>query len=72
MLWVIDRAEEHLGERAGRYLRKFYPWYLERLEVGRREADAFQRVESLDEVREMVRALAVAGEREQPSLAAAS
>jgi nifR3 family TIM-barrel protein len=26
--WVIDRAEEHVGiERAGRYLRKFYPWY---------------------------------------------
>ncbi|MGI8414042.1 MAG: tRNA dihydrouridine synthase [Solirubrobacteraceae bacterium] len=30
--WVIDRACEHLGpERASRYLRKFYPWYLERL-----------------------------------------
>jgi tRNA-dihydrouridine synthase B len=30
--WVIDRAEEHLGaERAGRYLRKFYPWYAELL-----------------------------------------
>ncbi len=30
LLWVIDRAEEHLGtERAGRYLRKFYPWYAE-------------------------------------------
>jgi tRNA-dihydrouridine synthase B len=30
--WVIARAEEHLGvERAGRYLRKFYPWYAERL-----------------------------------------
>ena len=30
--WVIDRAEEHLGvERAGRYLRKFYPWYAEAL-----------------------------------------
>src|SRR3954466_847806 len=30
--WVIDRCEEHLGvERAGRYLRKFYPWYAERL-----------------------------------------
>src|SRR5947207_2319977 len=30
--WVIDRAEEHLGvERAGRYLRKFYPWYAESL-----------------------------------------
>jgi nifR3 family TIM-barrel protein len=26
--WVIARAEEHFGtERAGRYLRKFYPWY---------------------------------------------
>ncbi|MDQ3721329.1 MAG: tRNA-dihydrouridine synthase family protein [Actinomycetota bacterium] len=30
--WVIERAEEHLGaERAGRYLRKFYPWYADRL-----------------------------------------
>jgi tRNA-dihydrouridine synthase len=28
--WVIDCAEDHLGvERAGRYLRKFYPWYAE-------------------------------------------
>ena len=26
--WIIGCAEEHLGvERAGRYLRKFYPWY---------------------------------------------
>ena len=34
LLWVIDRAEEHLGtERAERYLRKFYPWYMERLEA---------------------------------------
>jgi tRNA-dihydrouridine synthase B len=30
--WTIDRAVEHLGEdRAGRYLRKFYPWYVARL-----------------------------------------
>jgi tRNA-dihydrouridine synthase len=30
--WVMDRAVEHLGERrGGRYLRKFYPWYVERL-----------------------------------------
>ena len=29
---MIACAEEHLGvERAGRYLRKFYPWYAERL-----------------------------------------
>jgi len=32
--WVIESAEAHLGtERAGRYLRKFYPWYAERLEL---------------------------------------
>jgi tRNA-dihydrouridine synthase len=32
LLWIIDRAEEHLGvERAGRYLRKFYPWYADTL-----------------------------------------
>ena len=30
--WVSERAVEHLGaERATRYLRKFYPWYVERL-----------------------------------------
>jgi tRNA-dihydrouridine synthase B len=38
--WVIDRAEEHLGvERAGRYLRKFYPWYAEHLPLTRRERE---------------------------------
>jgi tRNA-dihydrouridine synthase B len=36
--WVIERAEEHLGrERAGRYLRKFYPWYADTLGLTRRE-----------------------------------
>ena len=36
LLWVIDRAEEHLGvERAGRYLRKFYPWYAPLLALSR-------------------------------------
>ena len=30
--WVMDCAGEHFGpERAARYLRKFYPWYVERL-----------------------------------------
>src|SRR5918997_862032 len=30
--WVMQRAVEHMGERrAGRYLRKFYPWYVERI-----------------------------------------
>ena len=36
--WVIARGEEHLGrDRASRYLRKFYPWYAERLGLTRRE-----------------------------------
>ena len=30
--WTMARAAEHLGgERASRYLRKFYPWYVSRL-----------------------------------------
>ncbi|HEX3316481.1 MAG TPA: tRNA-dihydrouridine synthase [Solirubrobacteraceae bacterium] len=30
--WVMDRAAEHFGpERAARYVRKFYPWYVDRL-----------------------------------------
>jgi tRNA-dihydrouridine synthase B len=39
--WVIGCAREHLGdERATRYLRKFYPWYVERLELERSEQRA--------------------------------
>ena len=38
--WVIDRGEEHLGvERAGRYLRKFYPWYAEALGLTKRQRE---------------------------------
>jgi tRNA-dihydrouridine synthase B len=38
--WVIARAEDHLGtERAGRYLRKFYPWYADTLGLARRERE---------------------------------
>jgi nifR3 family TIM-barrel protein len=34
LLWTIDRAEEHFGtDRASRYLRKFYPWYVDWLDV---------------------------------------
>ena len=51
--WVIDRCVEHLGpERAARYLRKFHPWYLERLGLGsapraRDLQDALQRAETV-------------------------
>ncbi|MGZ4183144.1 MAG: tRNA dihydrouridine synthase [Solirubrobacteraceae bacterium] len=41
--WVIDCAREHLGgERATRYLRKFYPWYVERLAPPPAAAKALQ------------------------------
>jgi tRNA-dihydrouridine synthase B len=53
--WVLDRAEEHLGaDRAARYLRKFHPWYLERLGAPRGAQDALQRAETLDEQRSII------------------
>jgi tRNA-dihydrouridine synthase B len=59
LLWVVDRAEEHLGpERAARYLRKFYPWYLERLGADKATAAAFQESVDLDVARRLVRDLA--------------
>jgi nifR3 family TIM-barrel protein len=55
--WVIERACEHLGtERATRYLRKFYPWYLERLGVEREIQDRLQRAPTLDQARDALRA----------------
>ncbi len=42
--WVMARAVEHLGEeRAGRYLRKFYPWYVDRLGGSKDLQNAMQR-----------------------------
>jgi tRNA-dihydrouridine synthase B len=53
--WIIECAERHWGaERAARNLRKFYPWYLERLQITGSAADAWQRTESLEAVRRMV------------------
>jgi tRNA-dihydrouridine synthase B len=41
--WTVTRAVEHLGaERAARYLRKFYPWYVARLGLDRTPAAALQ------------------------------
>jgi nifR3 family TIM-barrel protein len=54
-LWVIDRAEEHLGpDRAARYLRKFHPWYVERLGAPKAVQDALQRADTLEEQREVL------------------
>ena len=46
--WVIDRGVEHLGpDRAARYLRKFHPWYVDRLGEGRQLQDALQRADTI-------------------------
>lgn len=48
--WVMERAVEHLGpDRAGRYLRKFHPWYVERLGGGKALHDALQRTGTVEE-----------------------
>jgi nifR3 family TIM-barrel protein len=53
--WVVDRAEEHLGpDRAVRYLRKFHPWYVERLGEEAAVQDALQRAETLAETRAVI------------------
>ncbi len=58
LTWVVDRAVEHLGaERAGRYLRKFYPWYLDRLGAGRADQEAFQKAASVIDARQLIAAL---------------
>jgi nifR3 family TIM-barrel protein len=56
--WVIGCAREHLGEdRAARYLRKFYPWYVERLGLARTEEKALlagvQTAPALEAAREL-------------------
>ena len=64
--WTIARAIEHLGvERATRYLRKFYPWYVARLDLDRTQAAALQEslqvTENLAQTRRLLGDLADAG-----------
>jgi tRNA-dihydrouridine synthase B len=57
LLWVVDRAEEHLGpKRAERYLRKFYPWYFEGIGAGKEVRDELQRTADLARARELIEA----------------
>ncbi len=59
LLWVLDRAEEHLGaERAQRYLRKFYPWYTARLGASAEVVDELHRSADLARARELIGAFA--------------
>lgn len=64
VLWLVDRAEEHFGpERAIGWMRKAYGWYAPALGFDRREADALNRIDDLDRVRELIRAAADPGLR---------
>jgi tRNA-dihydrouridine synthase B len=54
--WIVDRAVEHLGPiRAGRYLRKFYPWYVAQLGLERPLAkelgESLQKAPTLNDAR---------------------
>jgi nifR3 family TIM-barrel protein len=52
LYWVMERAVEHLGaDRAGRYLRKFYPWYLERMDAPKALQQAMQSTADATEAR---------------------
>ncbi len=64
--WTMTRAVEHLGaERAARYLRKFYPWYVVRLGLDRTHTTALQeslqRAENLLQVRRLLDDLPATG-----------
>jgi nifR3 family TIM-barrel protein len=57
--WTIERAVEHLGaDRATRYLRKFYPWYVAGLGLDSRTCkslqESLQRAPTLAGVRELL------------------
>jgi tRNA-dihydrouridine synthase B len=58
LLWVVDRAEEHLGtERAERYLRKFYPWYFDGIGASKEVRDELQRSADLARARQLIEAV---------------
>jgi tRNA-dihydrouridine synthase len=57
-LWVVDRAVEHLGdERAASYLKKFHPWYVERIGATKEAQNSLQRADSVDEQRTLINGL---------------
>jgi tRNA-dihydrouridine synthase B len=54
----MDRCVEHLGEdRAGRYLRKFYPWYLDRLGASKHDQAALQQTARVADARALLSGL---------------
>jgi tRNA-dihydrouridine synthase B len=69
LLWTIDRAEEHLGpDRAARYLRKFYPWYVGPLGASPEVAAELRRNADLARARQLIDALKHLSAELTPSL----
>ncbi len=59
LVWTIECAVEHLGEeRATRYLRKFYPWYVPQLQLpagaARSLQESLQNADTLARVRDLL------------------
>jgi nifR3 family TIM-barrel protein len=57
--WLMERAVDHMGpERGGRWMRKAYPWYVERMGGGKELQAAMQRAETIEQAREALYAAA--------------
>jgi tRNA-dihydrouridine synthase B len=53
--WLMDRAVEHFGPvRAGRWLRKAYPWYVERMGGGKALQAALQATDTVSDARQVL------------------
>jgi tRNA-dihydrouridine synthase len=66
--WTIEAAAMHLGpDRASRYLRKFYPWYVDRLALPRAEARGL--LEALQVAPTLPEAQLLLGRLREPALA---
>jgi tRNA-dihydrouridine synthase B len=68
LLWVIGCGEEHLGvERAGRYLRKFYPWYADTMGLTKRERNELVTAPTTADARSAVRGIATLPDSSGPA-----
>jgi len=62
--WLMDRAVEHVGpQRAARWLRKAYPWYVERLGGGKALQAALQATDTIEQARAVLSGAAARSSR---------
>jgi tRNA-dihydrouridine synthase len=66
--WVMCAAEDHLGvDRAGRYLRKFYPWYADTMGLTKRERNELVTAPTTADARSAVRGIATLPDSSGPA-----